>query len=389
MSLPETDQSLFDGGPIYALLAKAGFVRKGLAGIPQRIAAFIIVTWGIAVVLAALQGVLYNPKIHVSFLLDYSILARFLIAGPLLIWADSFVAPWLIHVLKHFRRIVEPEDLPKFEGYIDTAVRRKGLLWVEVALVVFSFIRPHLTNPFGLNADVRSWSVLDSSGVAQVTWVSQWCMYVARPLIAWLWFRWLWRYLIWSMLLCKVAALKLRLTPTHPDNAGGLGFIAVGQTKFSILSFVFATQLAGLAADAILYHGATLMSYRYIIVGVVVLGLLIFLGPLLAFTPALIECKRRGIFEYGALSEGYVRKFHHKWIASNQESEEVEAPDDFFKYLSNHDKSYNAVNAMKFCIVTKSSIAAFVLSVLSPFAPLLLTAYPMDELLHHIFKSFL
>ena len=37
--------------------------------------------------------------------------------------------------------------------------------------------------------------------------------------------RWAFRLIVWGSFLADMARMNLRLTPTHPDLAGGLGFL--------------------------------------------------------------------------------------------------------------------------------------------------------------------
>ena len=47
------------------------------------------------------------------------------------------------------------------------------------------------------------------------------------PIFQFLTLRWLYRLLLWFLFLWRVSRLDLRLAPSHPDRAGGLGFLDV------------------------------------------------------------------------------------------------------------------------------------------------------------------
>jgi len=74
--------------------------------------------------------------------------------------------------------------------------------------------------------------------------------------------RWYLRLGIWFQLLWRVSRLNLRLLPTHPDHAGGIGFLGMSSYAFAPILFAQGTVLAGLIASRIFYQGESLMSFR-------------------------------------------------------------------------------------------------------------------------------
>ncbi|MCI0472575.1 MAG: hypothetical protein L0Y76_03230 [Ignavibacteria bacterium] len=67
--------------------------------------------------------------------------------------------------------------------------------------------------------------------------------------------------------------------------------------------------LSGLIANPIFFAGAKLLDYKLEIIGVVLFLLLVVLGPLLVFTPKLMQAKRTGLREYGIIASKYVSEF--------------------------------------------------------------------------------
>jgi hypothetical protein len=55
--------------------------------------------------------------------------------------------------------------------------------------------------------------------------------------------------------------------------------------------------------------------------------------------------------------------------------------------LADIGNSYLVVREMKTCLIGKETLMAFVVTTLLPFAPLILTVYPFDELLRHVLKA--
>ena len=52
------------------------------------------------------------------------------------------------------------------------------------------------------------------------------------------------------------------------------------------------------------------------------MALAIFSAPLLAFTPKLVQLKREGMLEYGALASSYTRLFDRKWVKGGDPTDE-------------------------------------------------------------------
>jgi hypothetical protein len=108
--------------------------------------------------------------------------------------------------------------------------------------------------------------------------------------------------------------MDLRLVPTHPDLAAGLGFLSPAQAKYGIIVFALSSVIAARIGEEILYGGASLVDYKLIVGGYVVMMLIILLAPLLVLSPKLLMTKRRGLLEYSALANEYTQSFDRKWI---------------------------------------------------------------------------
>jgi hypothetical protein len=102
--------------------------------------------------------------------------------------------------------------------------------------------------------------------------------------------------------LWRIARLDLRLVPTHPDGAGGLGFLGLVPFAFSPVILAISAVIASHWAHQILYHGAHVLSFKLPLALFVAVMVVIFLGPFLVFAPPLGRLKRRSLLEYGALS---------------------------------------------------------------------------------------
>lgn len=381
----KTDYSfIVQGGMFHQLLVAIGLGQPGTAGIRLRAACFVLVTYIPLLFLSLVQGVAYGAGLKIPFLYDVSEATRFLLVGPLLILAEGVLEPWLVQVAKHVRdRLILQDSLSQYDSLLRGIVRLRDSYVAELLLLAGTFVWQWMDAIYFPAVGSASWQALPGDVGPSYAWF--WYAFLAKPLIRFLWLRWLWRYLIWSFFLCRLATLRMRVLATHPDRLGGLHFIAAGHSKFSLLALAFGAQAASIFGEQILVAGKTLMSFRYEIVGVVLIVLVIFLSPLLAFTGKLLEAKRAGLFEYGALADEYTDDFHNKWIGGARSGEPVLGTSDI-QSLADIGNSYEVVHEMKTCLIDKDITMTFVIATLLPFAPLLLTVYPFDELLNHLLK---
>ena len=76
-----------------------------------------------------------------SFLHDVEVHVRFLIALPVLVAAELLVHSRIRPVVRAFveRRIVLPEDLPRFHSAIESAVRLRNSVRVEIGILLFVY----------------------------------------------------------------------------------------------------------------------------------------------------------------------------------------------------------------------------------------------------------
>ncbi len=388
ISLADFDLSLLRGGPLYSLLVKAGIARPGLAGIVLRILFFVCLTWVPLAAITIGSGTFFTTSLKVPFIFDFAEISRFLFVLPLLIAAEGIVEPWLGHVMAHCRTLTAEADQEKFKQNIALSLRSRDSITIELLIVLLAFIRPHLGG-LELSSSTSSWRTCTTAAGVEPTTAFLWYLYIAKPLISLLWFRWLWKYIIWSQLLFRTSKLTLRVTPTHPDRMGGLGFIAVAQTRFAILYFAIATQVASYVGEEIVFEGAKLFSFKYLILTLVLVAPVIFLTPCLAFSGKLLKAKRKGLLEYGALADQYTKEFHEKWIEGKRSDNEVLMGSSDIRSLADLANSFTVVQTMKSAIISKTTIMTFALASLLPFAPLLLTVYPFDELLSRLVKMVL
>ena len=116
---------------------------------------------------------------------------------------------------------------------------------------------------------------------------------MVRPIFTFFLLYWLWRLCIFAFLCQRIAHLGLNLVPTHPDRAGGLGFLEQVPFASNPIIIALAAVIASHWAHQVLYH-QTYVDALKLPLGIFVATLLvIFLGPFLLFSPPLRQLKRR------------------------------------------------------------------------------------------------
>jgi len=144
-------------------------------------------------------------------------------------------------------------------------------------------------------------------------------------------------------------------------------------------------RLAGVVASRILYRGESLLSFRLEMGGLVVFFVLAILGPLLMFTPKMAEAKRKGLADYGQVAQGYVNSFEEKWVLNTPPSEEVLGSGDI-QSLADLNNSFEIVSNMRAVPFWLEDIIRLAAATAAPMVPLLLTIFPLEELITRLVK---
>jgi hypothetical protein len=212
-----------------------------------------------------------------------------------------------------------------------------------------------------------------------------WYAVVAKPLFVFLLLRWSWRYLIWWWFLGRVARLDLRLTGTHPDRTGGLGFVAFHHAVFAMVTFAVGCAVSAAAANRILYADATLKSYQWPLIGITLFAVLLGIAPMLVFTPALVREKRKAWMEYSGFASNYVSAFEEKWLHGKSDEEALGSGD--IQSLADLGGSFERMVQMKTFAVDRRLVLSFVIAAVAPALPLALTVMPLKEIVRILFKA--
>jgi hypothetical protein len=385
-SLNLDEFSLAKGGLFFKLLVWMRLMRPDLAPTYRRAVVLALFTWLPLLILSAFQGLALGGLVRIPFLLDFPISTRLLLALPLLIVAERVIDVRTQMVVKHLIQsgLVRKNDYSAFESSVQQVLRMRNSFLAEGVIAGFVILSAAFLR-LEFSGTSSTWQFLVSPSGATRTLAGWWYVFVSVPIAQFILYRWLWRYLIWCWFLWRTSRLDLHLVPTHPDMAAGLGILGVAQAKYGIIIFALSSLLSSQMGQEILSGGASLANYKMTILGFVALILIIFLGPLVLFSAKLLDARRNGLLEYGALANEYTQSFERKWIRKEAPEGETLIGSADIQSLADLANSFEIVRKMRpapFDLMT--TILPMVAAAAIPFLPLTLTVLPFEEVVKKI-----
>ena len=378
--------SLVKGGLLFRFLVRIGLMRTDLAPVHRRAVLAALLTWLPLLVLSALQGTAFGDAVHLPFLNDLPASARFLLAIPLFLVAEPVIERRVNLIGRHIVRsgMVKEAEVPAYEAMVRRLVRLRDSFSAELvilAAVVFTtaFLRVEFSG------SLSSWQYsIGPSGTTR-TPAGWWYVLVSIPMFQFLAYRWLWRYFLWCWFLLRISRLDLQLVATHPDGVAGLEFLGMVQSKFGILPFAVSSILSAQMGEEILFAGASLTDYRIIIPSFIILMIVVFLGPLFIFSQKLAEVKRQGLLVYGVLGMEHAKSFDLKWIrGKNPETDSILGSADASS-MADFSAMFDVVDEMRVVPLDfKTTFMPVAASAILPFLPLVLTMFPLGDVLKAI-----
>jgi len=380
--------SLVLGGPLFQLLCRAHLSDDALMLVRKRVIVISLFSWLPLLILSTLEGHLLGGDVLVPFFMDLEVHLRFLLAVPLFVIAELVVHKRMSPLIDQFleRELISKDDMPSFKSAIASALRLRNSILAEVLLILIVYF-------FGIMVIWRQFVLMESStwfakvsgDITELSLAGKWFAYVSLPFFQFLMIRWYFRLFIWARFLWQVSRVELRLIPTNPDRAGGLGFISNIVYAFVPLAMAHGVLLAGLLANRIFYTGAKLTDFKMEIATLVLFLLVLIVGPLLFFVPQLLNTKRKGLREYGSLAQRYDREFDDKWLRGGASADEKLMGSADIQSLADLGNSFDVIREMKIAPVTRDVFILISAAVLAPIVPLALTMMPLEELIEKLF----
>jgi hypothetical protein len=372
--------NLVRGGLSSHIADRFGLATRKASRRSLKVALLLVVTWVPLLLLSLVSGHVTGAHLKVPFLHDPEVHARFLIVLPLLELAEMVVAMSLLTQIRHLREmgVVPVRERERFDAAILDAMALRGSAWAEGIILVVSYLLAIVIRfGLGFSEGSSSWERTE----AAITPAGWWLMLVSLPILYFFLFRWVWIFLVWAGLLHRISRLDLQLTPTHPDRAGGLGFLGWGMASFASVLVPVSTVFSAAFAQEILHHGESLESLKYHVATFVVAALLVLYAPLISFSGRLARCRFKGLLEFGALVWRHDREFDEKWLKNSDESAKgaiLGSAD--VQSMSDFAICYGHINEMRLIPFDTKAFAILVVAALLPMLPLLGTAIPLKEI---------
>jgi hypothetical protein len=345
------DFSIVLGGPLYDFLLRFGLVRLVLPNVVRRIVGLVALTWLPLLFLSLKDGLALGDRVKIPFVYDFSTYGRFLVGLPLLVLAEIVLDPAIRLAVGEFVNtgIVPDQERPEF----DKVLQRTQLLrdsWIpEGTVLALAFFPVFLFQHEWAAGAISSWHTTSAGLTAAGVWFAMFSTPVLRFLI----YRWIFRYFVWALLLWRISQLHLILPPTHPDHAAGLNFLGLAQKRFGILFCALGCLFSGTMTNNMVFEGAPLTSFRFLVLGFVVLSVILGILPLLLLAPKLSKVRKAGLLEYGKLAQSYTVSFDRKWVHPVERPTEPLLGTGDIQSLADLGNSFALVDAMTIAPITK------------------------------------
>jgi hypothetical protein len=371
------------GGPLQWLGCRLGLVRGGTNTFWLGVALGLL-AWGVLVLLTLLQG--FGHKVF-SFAL-VGIHVRLLVAIPLFFLCET----WVVPLMAEFARgivssgLVPNAELPALQSDIRRFDRLKDSWLAEVLFLLAAFVLPLIETIVGLPGKSGNWASLLAQAEGRVGPILAWYMGFCLPLFRFLMFRWLWHLGLWWYFLWRVKKLDLHLIPTHPDSAGGLGYLEVVQEHFTPLAAAISAVFSASFAEGIISGTMAFETLYRLIPMVLLLNAVLFIGPLFLFSAKLWICRITGWSEYMRMASRYVNNFDRKWIRGENASGEslLGTPD--MQSLADLTNSVNVVRNMRIIPAGQRLMVQLAASAILPLLPLSFLKYPVADVAVRLFQ---
>lgn len=377
----DVDFSLVTGDPLHRAQRAVGLIPRRGFGLGRRIALAIALTW-LPLALYALWNKLLLPGVAPEPMLrHYGIHARFLVALPLFLVSEAIVDRVLHRIVPQFVRagLVGDGQRSAFAAVLVDAARLRDSRWALAGIV--ALIALATASSYGQVDHLHelNWADVDHApGLGFAAW---WFLCVSQPLFLLVLFAWLWRLLVMTRTFWRIAALDLRLSPTHPDRAGGLGFVEGLPAALAPFVLGVAVVIAARWGHDAMYHGLQVDALKMPAGLLVVLSVLLGIAPLAPFSGALIRVKRGSLLAVGALLGEHGRLFERRWLLRQPIEDDAILGAPEIGPVADTMALYEAVARMRALPVSRTAIIPLAAAVVVPLVPVFATQLPLRDVL--------
>jgi hypothetical protein len=380
-------RTLLRDDPAMRLQRRVGLAPADGLGVARRAAFWGLFCWLPVAAWALASGRAFAEDGE-SLLAHYSVTLRLLVAVPLMVVAEGLALRTVLHVGRHFAATApyrgDPAALRSAALELARLRDRVHPVAVAVGLVLAWFAAYGVAPGPDRLPDELAWA---GSGPG-TEWGVHWYLWVARPIFIAFVAVWLWRAVLLGIALRRIASLGVAIVPTHPDRAGGWGFVEGLPRAFGLVAFALSAVVAGGWAHQIAQHGASVGAYRVPMAMTVGILTAVFLAPLVVLVGPMARAKRTARLQYGALVARHGDGLHRRWILGEAVSDPLlEAPE--VGAAADAATLYEAVCRMRPLPIGAATVASVALPAAAPMVAVLAMQVPIATMLQKVLDALL
>jgi hypothetical protein len=376
--------SLMRGGPVYRLMHRLGAIKPGVPTAPLVAVLLVGVAFVPMVVFAMQAGMLLPREDRIALLGDYAVLARLLVAIPVLVFAAAPSDDVLRGAMRYIGRsgLVPDTEHARFEAIVHRSRALRDSFVPEAVCAIVAIGSAFWTSAhFSHVSGLMHWALGTNGALSSA---GTWFAWVAAPVFRFVGLIWVWRFLLWAYVLWRLSRLHLSLHAAHPDGAGGLGFLSPTQARFAVMSFAGGCLISGDVLVRMVYAGAQLQQAQWELLGWILGSTLLVLAPLVCMAPRMVSVRRRGLLDLGALGQQASGDFDRRWRPTAKEGVDPLLDSGNPSTMADFTAMYGTARSMSMVPVNRLTFVAVACLSAAPFLPAVLHAISIDELLRRL-----
>lgn len=350
-------------------IGEGGLLRRceaalHLTRLPWQIMAVLGVTWAPIVVLGLWRG---NPEALVH---DPAVHVRLLVAAPVFLLLDQLFPTVCRYTLEqlHDQAFVPRACEERVDRLLRNTARLADSSFPEALLATLGLL-------LGLAALSGRLPISGLNHRVGLTPDQVWYALTDLPLFHFLLWRSVWRWAIWVRILYGLSRIRLELVPTHPDRTGGIRFLRLPSVGYcAMLLFAISSVLCAEWGTRFTL-GATLSSFKPLLLVFASVAVIIAFGPLLLFAPQLWSARRDGMRELGSVASHSGRLFRSALLDPRRRLEHGSMQE-----LASQEQTYReTVDQLSLFLFDKHDLALLLVATLLPVVPVMLLHIPLED----------
>lgn len=377
-------EGIFEVGPPRRLTALARLPSPLCPNAAVRLLLVVCIGWAPLAALVLLDVLSGRPQVLPTFISDVGVHARYAFAAPVLVLAHALCARRLGAIAHHFlvAGLLNEHDQRKLTAALEATRRRVRSLWAEALVFIFTYLLAFTAlRTEGEALRQAAWQTANGTDLTPAGW---WHAMVSVPLLMLLLLGWAWRIANWAWFLGQVSRLDLHLIASHPDQAGGLGFLAQSVRAFAAVGVGLGGIVAGRFAYVYMHGLDSPFTNGLMLGGTAGVVLLLAVGPLAVFAMPLARAWRKGQMAYGRLANQIGLQLEDAWLVPPGPRPRPMLSEPDFSATTDLYQVAGNVNSMRFLPVDPRSIVILLGFTLAPFVPAAFVSMPAAEIMAEV-----